>query len=106
MARSVSLFSDAWVHQFVFVLGGAHYIEQVRNNRSVQAFLAGVSAAVVGVIIVVSLELWPEALIDLPSIAIAVVAFALIVVVKVDIAFVAAGAMVAGIAYALLHAAA
>jgi chromate transporter len=89
---------------FVFVLGGAHYIEQVRDNRSVQAFLAGVSAAVVGVIIVVSLELLPEALIDLPSIAIAVITFALIVLVKVDIAFVAAGAMVTGIGYALLRA--
>lgn len=89
---------------FVFVIGGAHYIEQVRNNRSVQAFLAGVSAAVVGVILVVSLELLPEALIDLPSVAIAVIAFALIVLVKVDIAFVAAGAMAAGIVYALVQA--
>ncbi|MFN2493738.1 MAG: chromate efflux transporter [Pyrinomonadaceae bacterium] len=89
---------------FVFVLGGAHYIEQVRNNRSVQAFLAGVSAAVVGVIVVVSLELVPEALVDLPSVLIAVTAFMLIVFAKVDIAFVAAGAMVTGIGYALLRA--
>ena len=88
---------------FVFVIGGAHYIEQVRNNRSVQAFLAGVSAAVVGVILAVSLELLPEALVDLPSIVIAVIAFALIVLVKVDIAFVAAGAIAAGIAYAALR---
>ncbi|MDQ2920061.1 MAG: chromate efflux transporter [Acidobacteriota bacterium] len=89
---------------FVFVLGGAHYIEQVRNNRSVQAFLAGVSAAVVGVIFVVSLELLPQALIDLPSLAVAAIAFGLIVLVKVDIAFVAAGAMATGIGYALLRA--
>jgi chromate transporter len=89
---------------FVFVIGGAHYIEQVRNNHSVQAFLAGVSAAVVGVILAVSLELLPEALVDLPSIVIAVIAFALIVLVKVDIAFVAAGAIAAGIAYAALRA--
>src|SRR5918911_3286629 len=33
---------------FVFVLAGAHYIEQVRNNRAVQAFLACASAAVFG----------------------------------------------------------
>ncbi|MDQ6653445.1 MAG: chromate transporter [Acidobacteriota bacterium] len=89
---------------FIFVIGGARYIEQVRNNRSVQAFLSGASAAVVGVILAVSLELLPEALIDLPSIVIAVIAFALIVLVKVDIAFVAAGAMATGIAYALLRA--
>src|SRR6266851_3853800 len=47
---------------FVFVLGGARFIELVRDNRLLQAFLAGVSAAVVGVIIVVSLELIPSAL--------------------------------------------
>src|SRR5213592_3353056 len=44
---------------FVFVLGGARYIESVRNNRLIQSFLAGVSAGVVGVIVVVSLELIP-----------------------------------------------
>src|SRR6266550_3409160 len=46
---------------FVFVLGGVHYIEKVRENRGLQAFLAGVSAAVVGVIAVVSLDLIPGA---------------------------------------------
>src|SRR5437588_8985405 len=79
---------------FVFVLFGARYVEQLRHNRSVQAFLAGVSAAVVGVIVVVSLDLAPEALIGLPSILIAVIAFLIIVLLKADIAYVAVGAMV------------
>src|SRR5207247_1359298 len=57
---------------FVFVLGGARYIELVRDNRLLQAFLAGVSAAVVGVIIVVSLDLIPTALVGWVSIAIAI----------------------------------
>src|SRR3954464_8196549 len=35
-----------FLSSFAFVLGGAHYIEKVRENRVVQAFLAGVSAAV------------------------------------------------------------
>src|SRR5947199_3950243 len=39
---------------FVFVLGGVHYVEKLSENRGLQAFLAGVSAAVVGVIAVVS----------------------------------------------------
>src|SRR5439155_6562882 len=56
---------------FVFVIAGARYIEQVRNNRFVQSFLAGASAAVVGVILVVSLELVPGALSGIPSITIA-----------------------------------
>src|SRR5207237_5899501 len=40
---------------FVLVLAGAPFVEQVRHNRVIQTFLAGVSAAVVGVILVVSL---------------------------------------------------
>ena len=53
---------------FIFVLAGAHYVEKVRENRALQAFLAGVSAAVVGVIAVVSLDLIPEALVDWPTV--------------------------------------
>ena len=60
---------------FIFVMAGVHYFEKVRENRRIQAFLAGVSAAVVGVIAVVSLDLIPEALIDWATVGIAVVAF-------------------------------
>src|SRR5204862_8325087 len=38
---------------FVFVLGGAPYVEKFRDHQIIQAFLAGVSAAVVGIIAVV-----------------------------------------------------
>src|SRR6266699_2315705 len=76
---------------FVFVLGGARYVELVRDNRWLQAFLAGVSAAVVGVIIVVSLELIPSALVGWVSIAIMTIAFLVIVLFKIDVAFVALG---------------
>src|SRR5437763_8836528 len=43
---------------FVFVLGGAHYVEKVQHHKGIQAFLAGVIAAVVGVIAVFSLSLF------------------------------------------------
>ena len=89
---------------FVFVLGGARYVELVRDNRLLQAFLAGVSAAVVGVIIVVSLELIPTALVGWVSIAIAAIAFLVIVLLKIDVAFVALGAMVVGIVYVVIRA--
>src|SRR5262245_49786399 len=89
---------------FVLVLIGAPYIEQVRHNRRIQAFLAGASAAVVGVILVVSLPLIPEAFVDLFSIAIGVIAFVIIVLLKVDVALVAVGAMAGGIAYAAVRA--
>jgi chromate transporter len=88
---------------FILVLIGAKYIEQVRNNRFVQAFLAGVSAAVVGVILVVSLELIPGALIDPLSLVIVVIVFMLITFLKVDVARVAIGTMIIGIAYAAMH---
>ena len=89
---------------FVFVLGGAKYIESVRNNKMIQSFLSGVSAGVVGVIVVVSLELIPAALVGLPSVLIAAVAFLAIVVAKIDVALVALGAMTTGILYALARA--
>jgi chromate transporter len=89
---------------FIFIILGAHYIEQVRNNRFVQAFFLGVSAAVVGVIIVVSLGLVPGALVDWPSIVIMVIAFAVITFLKVDVARVAIGGIIAGIFYAMWHA--
>jgi chromate transporter len=89
---------------FVFVLAGAHYVEKVRENRGLQAFLAGVSAAVVGVIAVVSLDLIPGALIDWITVAISVAAFLLIAFLKRDVALVAVGAMVGGIIYASVRA--
>src|SRR5258708_6753735 len=89
---------------FIFVIGGTHYIEKVRDNRTIQAFLAGVSAAVVGVIAVVSLDLIPEAIVGWPSLAIAVIAFLLIVWLKRDVALVAVGAMASGVIYSLVRA--
>jgi chromate transporter len=89
---------------FVFVLGGARYIELVRDNRLLQAFLAGASAAVVGVIIVVSIELIPTALVGWVSIAIMTIAFLVIVLLKIDVAFVALGAMAVGIIYVVIRA--
>jgi len=89
---------------FVFVLGGAHYVEKVRENKTIQAFLAGVSAAVVGVIAVVSLELISQALVGWPAVTIFVVSFLLIVWLKRDVALVAVAAMVGGLLYALARA--
>jgi len=89
---------------FVFVLLGARYVEQVRNNRPVQAFLSGVSAAVVGVILVVSIDLAREAIVGIPSAVITAIAFVSIVVFKVDVAKLAVGAIVCGILYAGIRA--
>ncbi len=55
----------------------------------------------VGVIAVVSLELIPEAIVGWPGFGIFLAAFVLIVWLKVDVAFVAIGAIVAGLFYSL-----
>jgi chromate transporter len=88
---------------FFFVMVGVHYIERVRDNHMIQAFLAGVSAAVVGVIAVVSLDLIPGALIDWPTVGIAVVSFLLIAFLKRDVALVAIGAMLSGVIYSSIR---
>jgi len=88
---------------FIFVIAGAHYVEKLRENRPIQAFLAGVSAAVVGVIAVVSLDLIPEALVDWPTVGIAVISFLLVALLKRDVAFVAIGAMLGGIIYSSIR---
>jgi hypothetical protein len=59
-----------------------------------------VSAAVVGVILVVSLDLAREAIVGITSIVIAALAFVSIVVFKVEVAKIAGGAILCGIAYA------
>ena len=105
----MELLEQSWLRSsslpsFIFVIAGVHYVEKVRENRRIQAFLAGVSAAVVGIIAVVSLDLIPEALVDWPSVGIAVAAFLLIAFLKRDVALVALGAIVGGIIYSTVRA--
>ncbi len=88
---------------FVFVIVGARYVELVRNQCHIQAFLAGASAAVVGVILVVSWKLVPDALVGIPSYVIAAAAFVAITWRKVDVAAVAITALIGGALYSLVH---
>jgi len=90
---------------FVFVLAGVRQLEAIRERPAVRQFLAGVSAGVVAVILLVSADLAPAALPDPPAVAIAAGAFALIVFAKRDVALVSLAAMAAGIARALVRAA-
>ncbi|MGH9961263.1 MAG: chromate transporter, partial [Pyrinomonadaceae bacterium] len=73
------------------------------DNKKIQAFLAGASAAVVGVIVVVSLDLIPDALVDLPTTVISATAFVLIAFLKVDVALVAVSALLIGLLNALVR---
>jgi chromate transporter len=93
-----------FVPSFVFILGGAPYIESVSNNRVIQSFLAGVSAGVVGLILAVSIDLMQAAPLNLATLAIAAAAFLAIVWWKFDVAYVALGAMSLGILYTFTRA--
>lgn len=91
---------------FVFILVGARQLEAARDRPLVRHFLAGVSAAVVTVILLVTVDLTPAAIPDALAVVIAVVSFAAIVVAKRDVALVSLGAMIGGTVYALLRLAA
>lgn len=86
---------------FVLVLFFARWIERVRERPAVRHALAGISAAVVAVILTVTLDLVPAALGDPVALAIAVISFLAIVVAKRDVAHIAMAAMGLGAAYAV-----
>ena len=99
-----SCFNNLFACPRLSSLSSAHYVEKVRDSKTIQTFLAGVDAAVVGGIAVVSLELIPEALVRWPAMVISIISFLLIVWVKRNVALVAVGAMAGGIIYSALRA--
>jgi chromate transporter len=89
---------------FIFILVGAPYVERLSSNRRLAGALAGVTAAVVGVIGSLAIifgrgVLFPQGLED-PSwraIAIAVLAFIVLERTRVDVLWVIAGGAIAGL---------
>jgi chromate transporter len=93
-----------FVPSFVFILAFARWIERALEWPIFREAVAGISAAVVAVILSVTIALAPAAVID-PLTAIVVAAsFVAVAVAKRDVALVAAAAMVAGVAFALARA--
>lgn len=88
---------------FLFVFIGTRCLEKVRNQGHIQSFLSGASAAVVGVILVVSWKLVPDALVSVASYVIAAAAFLAIVWREIDVSAVAIATMAFGGVYALVH---
>ncbi len=89
---------------FVLVLVFARWIEPVLERPAVRDAIAGVTAAVVAVILSVGLALTPAAVTDPLTVVIALVGFGAIFVAKRDAALVAVVAMLAGVAFAALRA--
>jgi chromate transporter len=89
---------------FIFILVGAPYVERLSSNRRLAGALAGVTAAVVGVIGSLAIifgrgVLFPEGLEDPAwrAIAIAVLAFIVLERTRVDVLWVIAGGAIAGL---------
>jgi chromate transporter len=87
---------------FLFVLGGSRYFEKQNSTEFIQPFLDGTSAALVGVMIVVTIQVAPEVLLRSPTVVIAIASMLMIVLWKVDVAIVAAVAIIGGVLYAFL----
>jgi chromate transporter len=87
---------------FVFVLAGARYFEKWSDTEFIRPFLEGTSAALVGVLVVVTIQVAPEVLLRSPAVVIAIAAMLMIVLWKVDVAIVAGGAIIVGLVYAFL----
>ena len=85
---------------FVLVLGFARWIEPVLERPVVRDAIAGVTAAVVALILSIGLTLAPAAVTDPLTATLAVAGFAAIAIAKRDAALVAAAAIVAGIIFA------
>jgi chromate transporter len=84
---------------YLFVVIPAPYFRRIASNQRVKGFVDGVTAAATGAIAGAAFVLGRRALVDLPSIAIAVVTFALITKLrKLPEPLVIAGAAVVGLA--------
>lgn len=90
----------------VLMLVGAPYVEKVTANARLGAALAGLTAAVVGVVASLAIAfgrsvLFPDGIAqpDLPAMLIAAVAFAVLTWTRVDVLWVIGGGVLAGLAF-------
>ncbi len=71
---AIALTAGVFLPAFAFTLVGHEYVERLVENKSAHAFLDGVTAGVVGLIVVTAIGLFREAVFDIPTILIFVLA--------------------------------
>ncbi len=71
---AIALTFGVFLPAFAFTLIGHQYVERLVENKAAHAFLDGVTAGVVGLIAVTAIGLFREAVIDIPTIIIFVLA--------------------------------
>jgi len=93
---------------FMFIFVGAPYVEALAGNRRIQAALAGVTAAVVGVILNLAAFFGERVLLpgthglDLFALLLAIVSFAVLLRLRVPIQYLVVAGALAGMAWTLL----
>ena len=108
MPATIAALLTSWatfLPSFIFILVGAPYVLRLSENRRLAAALAGITAAVVGVIASLAIAfgrsvLFPAGLAapDWGAIAIAALAFAVLQWTRVDVLWVIGGGLLAGLA--------
>ena len=93
-----------FVPSFVFILVLARWIERALERPVFREAIAGISAAVVAIILSVTVALAPAAVTDPIAAVVALASFTAVAVFKRDVALVAASAMILGVAFALARA--
>ncbi len=93
-----------FVPSFVFILVLARWIERALERPVFREAIAGISAAVVAIILSVTVALAPAAVTDPIAALVALASFTAVAVFKRDVALVAASAMILGVAFALARA--
>lgn len=73
---AVALTAGIFLPAFAFTLIGHQYVERLVENRAAHAFLDGITAGVVGLIVVTAINLFRDAVIDIPTAIIFVLALA------------------------------
>lgn len=92
---------------FLFIFAGASYIEKLRRNRKLSSALAGVMAAVVGVILNLALTfgatvLFPQMQIDIFAVLLALISFLALYFLKADVLLIVVGGGLCGLIKYLL----
>jgi chromate transporter len=81
---------------FLMTIATAHQLRRLRQSVTLRAVLRGVSPAVVGMILAAGVSIARGSLVDLPTIALAVICLVAVVRFKVDSALVILGAGLVG----------
>jgi chromate transporter len=85
---------------FLMTVAATHWLGRINRNPKVRAVMRGLSAAVIGILLAAAFAIGRTSIIDVYTIAIALVALVLLIRFKVDTAIIILGA--AGIGFLLL----